>query len=676
MKSSKIVFLILLLCSLTVPVAAQVSITTADGNGADAGISNDDHRNADTIGGTFANIEMRNYGTARAKAMLTRFDVRKLYGLDLSNAQISISTTSAARSRAMNVYGLIDGADDLWDEATLSYNSAPGLIDNPGPDYTADGMNMIEGSWTLLGSFNTTQNTTSTQVHTGTITGLADFIAADTNGLITLLIYPAASDNYSYYTLTKEDSAANAPKLSFPNTKGAVAVTPEYGDVVLPGLSELCWTNPEPNAVNGIITSDIYLGTAEPNLATPNYGLTLLQAGYSGTCYDISSVNLTEGIWYWRIDSHDSSFASPYYSPFMMFEVTAAPIIDIQPVATNAKTGTNASFAISVTSQSTPHYNWYFSLDDIADIANDTSIGNDSATLSLTSVSSADKGYYYCIVSNNGGSSSAVTSEVVKLDVYREIAHWTFDELVDGVFTDISGEGHNATPLSEPNFATGVKGMAIDTSSGQICGAGTWIPSEETGKFSVALWVNWNGSNGTGQGIFAKGDAYAADSEMFHLSISSAGTLHANSYGLRTAYGHSTPSVGNWELLVLTFNGSVADIYQLRASDVHVLTVSNGTTFTLGSKTDSNLVIGASTLTGTDYFNGLIDDVVIYNYDLDLKDMIELYNKALNGNFCYLDYNSSDYDLDFNNNCIIDVSDFAALAQSWLACGLYPNCPQ
>ncbi|MBN2063313.1 MAG: immunoglobulin domain-containing protein, partial [Sedimentisphaerales bacterium] len=637
---------------------------------------NDDHRNADTIGGTSANIELRNYGTSRAKAILLRFDVARLYGLDLNNAQISITTTSAARSRTMNVYGLTDGADDLWDEATLSYNSAPGLVDNPGPDYTVDGMNMIEGSWSLLGTFNTTQNTTSTQVHTGTIAGLADFIAADKNGLITLLIYPASSENLSYYTLTKEDSANNAPGLTFPNSKGAKAVSPDFGDLVLPDLSELCWTNPEPNAANGVITSDIYLGTAEPNLATPNYGLTLLESNYNGTCYSLSGVTLTEGTWYWRIDSHDSSFASTYHSPFIKFEVTAAPIIDVQPVSTSAKAGTNATFSVTVTSQSTPHFNWYFSTDNISDPANDTTVGTDSAFLTLPEVNASDRGYYYCIVSNNSGSSSAVTSSVVKLDVYREIAHWTFDELIDGVFADISGEGHIATPVSEPNFVMGAKGMAIDTSAGQICSAGTWIPSEETGKFSVALWVNWNGSNGAGQGIFAKGNAYAADSEMYHLSISAAGTLHANSYGLKTAYGYSAPSVGNWELIVLTFNGSVADIYQLRASDVHVLTVSNGTAFTLGSKTDSDIVIGASTLTGTDFFNGLIDDVVIYNYDLELKDMIDLYNQSLNGNFCYLDYDSSDYVLDVNNNCIIDLADFAALAQSWLACGLYPNCPQ
>lgn len=69
-------------------------------------------------------------------------------------------------------------------------------------------------------------------------------------------------------------------------------------------LPQPSWTNPP--AV-GEITCDVFLGTTEPNLLDPDYGLMTLATGISGNTVTLPSGLLQPNTtYYWVVDVHDS----------------------------------------------------------------------------------------------------------------------------------------------------------------------------------------------------------------------------------------------------------------------------------------------------------------------------------------------------------------------------------
>ena len=79
-------------------------------------------------------------------------------------------------------------------------------------------------------------------------------------------------------------------------------------------------------------------------------------------------------------------------------------------------------------------------------------------------------------------------------------------------------------------------------------------------------------------------------------------------------------------------------------------------------------------------FNGVIDDVQIFNYAKDKFSVADLYYDVQEIPLCL---NPGNVDLTFDvagggangdePDCRITLADFAAFAQTWLNCGLYPQ---
>ena len=75
---------------------------------------------------------------------------------------------------------------------------------------------------------------------------------------------------------------------------------------------------------------------------------------------------------------------------------------------------------------------------------------------------------------------------------------------------------------------------------------------------------------------------------------------------------------------------------------------------------------------GSAGYDGWIDDVKIYSYARTAEDVAQEYFDVTGIRSCIYDYDNPDFVLDFDDNCIIDLADFAVFAQSWLSTGLYP----
>jgi len=205
------------------------------GLGADAGLGSDSgfsDTGAFGTSGTTMEVRANDTATSRNRLGILRFDLTDITG-DVSGASVTLYETGN-NSRTVSVYGLVDGdAGESWDEATISYSTAPAISAITGtsgaPATAFDAARTV-----LLGTFNTTASTTENLTFSGA--ALDAFLAADTNDLVTLYFY---RDGGGAVTLrTKEFNYTGTigapPTLTLPN-----AEVPEPAALSLLGMGAL-----------------------------------------------------------------------------------------------------------------------------------------------------------------------------------------------------------------------------------------------------------------------------------------------------------------------------------------------------------------------------------------------------------------------------------------------------
>jgi len=223
-----------LLCSLAaVSQATFINVSTADGNGADTFVSNDTNKQYYYVGGASGGLNVRNYEGVRAKAALVRFDISSLTTTDIAGLTLSMDQEYAYRSRTHSIYVLTDGDGDNWAESSMSYMNMPGLATDAADFYNDGYLHLDWTQWTSVGTINSVQDQTWGTWQNTTSTALAtDFLAADTNGVITFLIWKDTNDTSADTTWASKESGVNAPTL-------IVDVVPEPATMALLGLGGL-----------------------------------------------------------------------------------------------------------------------------------------------------------------------------------------------------------------------------------------------------------------------------------------------------------------------------------------------------------------------------------------------------------------------------------------------------
>ncbi len=691
---------ILCLLSLASISLAEYTITSADGNGADTGLQNDNQRTtsyANSTHGSEGSSEIRYWENVRARCIMLRFDISDGIGGDVSGAILSLTETVGNRGRDLTVYGLNDGEGDNWDESTISYDTTPGLL--PPYVYTSTDPNALitvdETVWTVVETFpfldiyedwdgSGSSYDQPTVISSSGSEDLDNFIAADTNGLLSFLIVLPADSAPDYYVAMKENTDGYAiPSLVFPNARFATNSSPENHETVLISHDTLSWTNTAPEGA-GPITCDVYLGMNEPNFANPDYDLTKIAEGKTETSLTIPFA-LSEGKYYWVVDSYDAgTFLGN--GAVWTFDVTAAPQVTTSPSDQIIKPGETAEFSVAVESVSAVTYTWYQSADNANDTpADDIVVRIGSEMLSIANVTVSDEGYYYCKAVNSSGEAMAAYSDVARLVVQRQVAHWTMNELVDGVLVDTSGEGNDATPSSEAiAFADGVN--VLMTGQGSVFAdsiyaqAGTYDPTSISGEFTISLWLRLDSIDGS-TGIICKHNGWDANTTLWQFGTSSGRGLRIFRAGNSNVIYGQTLTLGQWYYVAVTFDGATANIYSFEVGSDDISFDLGSGAFSLGGMNDADFNIGCANIdseTGepAELFNGMLDEIQVFNYAKSAIEIADLYNEAVAQDFCLLEYGSSEFDLDVNDNCRIDLVDFADLMQTWLECGLYPNCPQ
>jgi hypothetical protein len=259
-----------------------------------------------------------------------------------------------------------------------------------------------------------------------------------------------------------------------------------------------------------------------------------------------------------------------------------------------------------------------------------------------------------------------VDSNSAELPVQGLVAHWTLDQtdFVSGQYLDVVG-GYNATAHGTPTFVAGADGSAngavlITPTTGWATVTG--FNPGATGAMTVSVWVNWQ-------------ETSVSSDDLAITSLPDENVVSVSN-GLKAA--------NQWQQVCAVFDGTTGKVYingKLQAQGA----------CSLPDDMTSLLDIG-STDSGSESFNGYMDDLRIYNYAMTDMEVADIYHAMTGLGVCLLNY-ASQFDFtgpDGQPDCTVDIydlrvfangwltlydyPDFADLSSNWLSCGLYPNC--
>ncbi len=326
--------------------------------------------------------------------------------------------------------------------------------------------------------------------------------------------------------------------------------------------------------------------------------------------------------------------------------------------------GEDAVFSVAISPDGPATYQWKRSDDDV----NDVSVGTDSNSLTVPNVQMTDAGtYYYCEVTVYG---STLTSDMALLEVPRLMAHWT----LDGNLLDSSTNGWDGS-ASSPSFVAGIDGSAIEM-PGTVSQKVEIVGSEDAfNNFSlgvtVSCWMkvnavdNWtvaiSKSNTNAQNGWELGMNPNTGGAFF--AVRGRGALSSEISILDSQWHHV---VGSWDPVTGEHNLYIDGELNQGAVDARG-----------AIKADSPVFLGIRNMSpGELPYDGLLDDVKIYNYAVTAQDVVDMYNTFADPDkiLCISEY-SQEFDVSGPSgepDCVIDEYDMAILINNWLEDNRYP----
>ncbi len=312
-----------------------------------------------------------------------------------------------------------------------------------------------------------------------------------------------------------------------------------------------------------------------------------------------------------------------------------------QPTSQTRYAGQSVSFQVTAVGTLPINYQWYHDNNPLTD--NGSISGANSATLTIANVTGPDAGEYFVGIENDSGFDDSIpalltvlvpaengyASEVLTQD---PVGFWPLDEAVGATTAYDYWGGHNGTydagavpGAPGPQFG----GFEADNTAVQLTGvAGSRVALPAlnlyTNTVTIAGWIYPDGDQGGWRGIvFSRAGSTVA------------GVHYGDGNELRFTWNNANATWGwNSELIVPTNQWSFVAL---------VVTPTNGTLY-LGTdgilqsavrivandieEFNGTTYIGEDTSAGTRLFNGIIDDVAIYNQALSLAAIGNLY---LNG---------------------------------------------
>ncbi len=219
------------------------------------------------------------------------------------------------------------------------------------------------------------------------------------------------------------------------------------------------------------------------------------------------------------------------------------------------------------------------------------------------------------------------------------VGYWTMDgnnvNWATGAVTDSSGKGNTGTIVkmaTSTAVATGKIGQALKfDGSNDYVEVGNGSSLNITGPITVSAWIF--PKNLTSGDIFVRGQDSSPAYFQYFLSLGGDGSMFRISNGtLGFAAGNeaaSQPTINTWSHIVGLWDGTTAaNGIKLYVNGV-LKSVGTATFSAMWSQPTWNAYMGADVENTRYYFNGLIDEVRIYNRALTPSEVEGLYNSGI-----------------------------------------------
>ena len=292
-------------------------------------------------------------------------------------------------------------------------------------------------------------------------------------------------------------------------------------------------------------------------------------------------------------------------------------------------------------------------------VSNNIVTDNTSGAISdsgVGSVYSGNKGTYDKRTeeaTNNSGGSVALGDVVVYdvLGTYPEASniqgHWTLNETTAAVRKDVSGNGNDLTnnsggsgvtqDTSDKKESTASADFELDNSEYLNIADGSQTGLDITGDISMAAWIKAESLTANGV-IIGKFNAGASNERSYNFLVINAGKLQATysddgtagaNHYLSFLTDNTVITTGTWYHVAVTFDISseTCVIYVDKVAKANTEQSGNSLGATLHNST-ADFALGADFSAGTSrqFFDGKIDDAIIYNKLLTSANITSIYN--------------------------------------------------
>ena len=461
-------------------------------------------------------------------------------------------------------------------------------------------------------------------------------VVEDGDGIITIVLF---NDGANFFIA---DAVAIESLLVFD-------ISPDNGAENIDINADLSWQLATP-----VTSLDVYF-SEDPNFA----GTTPVIEDELVTSYEPGTLAF-DTTYYWKVDvTVDGSLVEGDVWSFTT--APAIPVVTTQPLSQTVEAGSDVTFVIEQLNGTS--YQWS---KDGVEIT-----GATSDTYEIASAQISDEGAYTCKVFNTAG--DAVSDEA-GLWIKRLVAHWDFDgDMIDnvdgweGVYTDPNNVGGVYDTESISGQSLKLEG---DEQHAQVAGSEGYFNFFPNG-YTVSAWINSDFTSNW-QAAVSKHNRTIYDETV---EVDAGWAIYTNgNTGVATLRqagditGTSSVVDGGWHLLVNQYD-PVSDTVKIYVDGV--LQNESGPVPDI-LVNDAPLVFGADSPSGTWAWNGLIDEVKIWNYAVDSYEIAHSYTDVMTDETICVEQTGIMYDL--NDDCRVDLADFAIFASEWLNCNSVPDC--
>jgi hypothetical protein len=397
---------------------------------------------------------------------------------------------------------------------------------------------------------------------------------------------------------------------------------------------------------------DVYFGT-DPNVDdNPKVISNTVKSSYEPGTLNYSTT------YYWRVDALEPNELGSGYivnigDEWSFTTMPQTPVINsIGPVNVYVNMGETALFSIDATDplNGTLDYEWY-KADDSATVL------STAETLEIINVQPADEGQYYCEVSNTIGTT---TSDNLTLTIKKLLGHWPFDSSLEDV---VGGNDGDYTATGKVNYDSGLPllGDAVDFTG--ILEAVTISTAPYTNSAWTLTWWDYADAIPGAEWESMTASGASTGYELFESDRVEGTYATGFNTGGGWVWGTGQYPREVWNHNTVTYDPSTGtSILYINAIKLGEMVGIPFTDF------DSLLYVG-NCRNETQFYNGLIDDLRLYNYPMDIIDVATLIYDATGEDVCI-----EELVYDLTGDCRVNIDDIVEFITTWMDCNLVPTC--